>query len=238
MNYTEKQNNKVYILGEVLTKAVFSHEVYGEGFYELSVSVKRLSGQADVIPVTISERLIETQKIEIGSTLCAIGQFRSYNKIVNGKSKLMLTVFVRELCSDMHPQNPNAVALSGYICKPPVYRTTPFNREIADILLAVNRAYNKSDYIPCIAWGRNARFVKNLAVGEKVALSGRIQSREYTKKISETESKVLVAYEVSVSRLAAYANVENFDLSHDFAQSDKEQYGDDLKNKEDCRIII
>ena len=216
MNYTEKQNNKVNILGEVLTKAVFSHEVYGEGFYEMNVSVKRLSGQSDILPVTISERLIEANKLEIGSKLCAVGQFRSYNKIVDGKSRLMLTVFVRELCEEEYPQNPNSIALSGYICKPPIYRTTPFEREIADLLIAVNRAYNKSDYIPCIAWGRNARFVKNLAVGEKVALSGRIQSREYTKKLNDQESKVMTAYEVSISRLAAYENVDTFDLLYDF----------------------
>ena len=220
MNYIEKTNNKVYILGEVLSKAVFSHEVYGEGFYEMNVSVKRLSGQTDILPITISERLIESKKLEIGSKICAIGQFRSYNKIVDGKSRLMLTVFIRELCEDEYPQNPNNIALYGYICKPPIYRTTPFAREIADLLIAVNRAYNKSDYIPCIAWGRNARFVKNLAVGEKIALTGRIQSREYTKKISETESKVMTAYEVSVSRLAAYDNVETFDLFCDFGKKD------------------
>ena len=217
MNYIEKPNNKVYILGEVLSKASFSHEVYGEGFYEMNVSVKRLSGQTDILPITISERLMESKKLEIGSTICAIGQFRSYNKIIDGKSRLMLTVFIRELCDEKYPQNPNSIALSGYICKPPIYRTTPFSREIADLLVAVNRAYNKSDYIPCIAWGRNARFVRNLAVGEKIALTGRIQSREYTKKISESESKIMTAYEVSISRLAAYDNVENFDMFCDFA---------------------
>lgn len=220
MNYIEKPNNKVYIYGEVLSKANFSHEVYGEGFYEMNVSVKRLSGQTDVLPVTISERLMEAKKLDIGSIICAIGQFRSYNKIIDGKSRLMLTVFVRELCDEEYPQNPNSIALSGYICKPPIYRTTPFSREIADLLIAVNRAYNKSDYIPCIAWGRNARFVRNLAVGEKIALTGRIQSREYTKKISEGESRVMTAYEVSISRLAAYDNVENFDLFCDFSKKD------------------
>ncbi|MBQ7407829.1 MAG: single-stranded DNA-binding protein [Clostridia bacterium] len=230
MNYTEKQNNKVYILGKILTKAVFSHEVYGEGFYEMTVSVKRLSGQGDILPVTISERLIDDKKLDVGSTLCAVGQFRSYNKISDGKSRLMLTVFVRELCDEQYEQNPNSIALYGYVCKPPVYRTTPFCREIADLLIAVNRAYNKSDYIPCIAWGRNARFVKNLAVGEKVALSGRIQSREYTKKLSETESKVMIAYEVSISRLAAYDNVDNFDLLSDF--------GDKTNNLDQKRRII
>ena len=187
MNYATEKNNKVYIMGEIVSDAVFSHEVYGEGFYEFFVRVMRLSGQADILPVTVSERLIESSALSRGSTVCALGQFRSYNKLENGKSRLMLTVFVRELLEEIPGKNPNSILLSGYICKPPVYRTTPFNREIADILIAVNRAYNKSDYIPCIAWGRNARFVRNLSVGDKVAVSGRIQSREYQKRLSETE---------------------------------------------------
>ena len=219
------QNNKVYLKGEIITEARFSHEIYGEGFYEMDVLVKRLSGQADILPVTISERLIESANLKIGSTLMALGQFRSYNKQVDGKSKLMLTVFVREVLEEEYGKNPIIIVLSGYICKPPIYRTTPFNREIADLLIAVNRAYNKSDYIPCIAWGRNARFVKNLSVGERVALSGRIQSREYQKKLSETEIKTLIAYEVSVSKLAAFDNAETFDLDAEFdfeALSEKE----------------
>lgn len=200
----------------IVTEAKFSHEVYGEGFYEMEVNVKRLSGQADILPVTISERLIESHNLSVGSTICATGQFRSYNKLVDGKSKLMLTVFVREIVGGEGARNPNNIVLSGYICKPPVYRTTPFAREIADVLIAVNRAYNKSDYIPCIAWGRNARFVKNLGVGEKIAVSGRIQSREYVKKISETESRTMIAYEVSICRLAAYENADAFDLDTEF----------------------
>lgn len=216
MNYNSEKNNKVYIMGEIVSEAKFSHEVYGEGFYEFFVRVLRLSGQADVLPVTVSERLIVGNHLGIGSTLSAVGQFRSYNKIENGKSRLMLTVFVRELI-DVSPQkNPNSILLSGYICKPPIYRTTPFNREIADLLVAVNRAYNKSDYIPCIAWGRNARFVKNLTVGDKVALSGRIQSREYQKRLSEEESVTMTAYEVSVSKLAVYDSLEDFSLEEEF----------------------
>ena len=209
-------NNKVYLKGEIVTEAKFSHEVYGEGFYEMEVLVKRLSGQADLLPVTVSERLIEKGNLKVGSTLIALGQFRSYNKQVDGKSKLMLTVFIREILEEDYGKNPNNIVLSGYICKPPVYRTTPFNREIDDVLIEVNRAYNKSDYIPCIAWGRNARFVKNLSVGERVALSGRIQSREYQKKFSETDVKLMTAYEVSVSKLAAFDNAENFDLDAEF----------------------
>ncbi len=216
MDYNTEKNNKVYLMGEIVSEAVFSHEVYGEGFYECYVQVMRLSGQADILPVTISERLIQGHNLQIGSVICAIGQFRSYNKLENGRSRLMLTVFVRELLEEAPTKNPNSIVLSGYICKPPVYRTTPFNREIADLLVAVNRAYNKSDYIPCIAWGRNARFVQNLKVGDRVALSGRIQSREYQKKLSETESVTMTAYEVSISKLAAFDASENFDLEGEF----------------------
>ncbi len=216
MDYMAEKNNKVYLMGEIVSEAVFSHEVYGEGFYELFVKVMRLSGQADIIPVTISERLIQGNDLKVGSEICALGQFRSYNKLENGKSRLMLTVFVREIVAEPPTKNPNSIVLSGYICKPPVYRTTPFNREIADLLIAVNRAYNKSDYIPCIAWGRNARFVQNLKGGDRVALSGRIQSREYQKKLNETESVSMTAYEVSVSKLAAFEAGENFDLDGEF----------------------
>ena len=216
MEHNTEKNNKVYICGEIVSEATFSHEVYGEGFYEFFVKVMRLSGQADILPVTISERLIKGGELKVGSMLSAVGQFRSYNKLEGGKSRLMLTVFVRELAHPAGDRNPNSVVLSGYICKPPVYRTTPFNREIADLLLAVNRAYNKSDYIPCIAWGRNARFVQNLKVGDRVALSGRIQSREYTKRLSETEAVTMTAYEVSISKLAAFDESENFDLDGEF----------------------
>jgi single-stranded DNA-binding protein len=216
MNYLAEKNNKVFISGEIVSEAEFSHEVYGEGFYEMLVSVKRLSGQGDILPVTISERLIADRDLKLGVTINALGQFRSYNKLVDGKSKLMLTVFVRELFEEVSVRNPNSIVLSGYICKSPVYRTTPFNREIADILIAVNRSYNKSDYIPCIAWGRNARFAKNLAVGEKIAVSGRIQSREYQKRITDDDVRTLTAYEVSISKLAAYENADNFDADEEF----------------------
>lgn len=226
MNHVSEKNNKVYVMGEIVSNATFSHEVYGEGFYEFFVKVMRLSGQADILPVTISERLIQDGMLSKGKTLCALGQFRSYNKLENGRSRLMLTVFVRELLDELPEKSPNSILLSGYICKPPVYRTTPFNREIADVLIAVNRAYNKSDYIPCIAWGRNARFVKNLAVGDRLAVSGRIQSREYQKKLSETEVKTMTAYEVSVSKLAVFDSAENFDIDTEF-----DLYS--LQNKED-----
>ena len=215
MNYSTEKNNKVYIYGEIVSEAVFSHEVYGEGFYEFYVKVMRLSGQADILPVTVSERIM-TEEMKVGGYICALGQFRSYNKGDGAKSRRMLTVFVRELLEAPPVKNPNSIVLSGYICKPPVYRTTPFNREIADLLVAVNRSYNKSDYIPAIAWGRNARFVRNLAVGDKIALSGRIQSREYQKKQPDESFVSMTAYEVSISKLAAFDDDSEFDIEQEF----------------------
>lgn len=215
MNYSTEKNNKVYIYGEIVSEAVFSHEVYGEGFYEFYVKVMRLSGQTDILPVTVSERIM-TEEMKVGGYICALGQFRSYNKVDGAKSRLMLTVFVRELLEAPPVKNPNSIVLSGYICKPPVYRTTPFNREIADLLVAVNRSYNKSDYIPAIAWGRNARFVRNLAVGDKIALSGRIQSREYQKKQPDESFVSMTAYEVSISKLAAFDDDSEFDIEQEF----------------------
>jgi len=214
-NILTEKNNRVYVCGRVVDEPVFSHEVFGEGFYEFHLEIERLSGQTDVLPVTVSERLIG-EKLSVGDEVCALGQFRSYNKLEGGRSRLMLTVFLREMLSSHPGKNPNSVVLSGYICKPPVYRTTPFNREIADLLIAVNRSYNKSDYIPAIAWGRNARFVKGLSVGDKVALSGRIQSREYQKRQSDESLVTMTAYEVSVSKLAAFDDGCEFDIDEEF----------------------
>lgn len=204
-NTNAVSNNKVFLCGTVETDPVYSHELYGEGFYEFNLKVPRLSQQNDMIPITVSERILAEKQIKTGEKVAINGQFRSYNKVIDEKSKLMLTVFVRDFC-DISDDNPNIVELSGYICKAPIYRTTPFNREICDLLIAVNRAYNKSDYIPCIAWGRNARFVKSIDVGQKIVISGRIQSREYIKKISETEAETRVAYELSINKISLENN--------------------------------
>lgn len=161
----------------------------------------RLSDQADIIPFTVSERLLGDGMIEVGQTVTLSGQLRSYNKICDGKSKLLLTLFVRDVLENDPERNPNSIDIVGYICKQPVYRTTPFKREICDVLLAVNRAYNKSDYLPCIAWGRNARFIKDVPVGSKVAINGRIQSRNYQKTLENGKQETRVAYEVSVNRI-------------------------------------
>ena len=205
MNYDFLSNNKVYLCGNVVSVPVFSHEIYGEGFYELSLSVPRLSGYNDIIPITISERLLTDDDFKIGQKVAVKGQFRSYNKIVDNKSRLLLTVFVREVVEVDESQNPNVVEILGFVCKPPIFRTTPFNREICDVLLAVNRAYNKSDYLPCIAWGRNARFIKSLAIGEKVIVTGRIQSREYQKQ-TDNGGVVKTAYEISICKIEADSN--------------------------------
>lgn len=201
MNNEAKTNNKVYLSGTIESEPVFSHELYGEGFCEFTLRVPRLSEQSDVIPITISERLLGEKNLVKGTKISFYGQFRSFNKLVGEKSKLMLTVFVRDFLDEDEEANPNVTELTGYVCKQPMYRTTPFNREICDLLIAVNRAYDKSDYIPCIAWGRNARFVKEMAVGQKLSLSGRIQSREYTKKLPDGSSEIRVAYELSVNKI-------------------------------------
>ena len=197
-------NNQVTIVGVVDSEFVYSHEVFGEGFYVVEVIVQRLSNMVDRIPLMISERLIDVTENYIGRTLEAHGQFRSYNKHEEGRNRLVLSVFVRDVeVLDEEPENvkPNSIFLDGYICKPPIYRKTPLGREIADFLLAVNRPYGKSDYIPCISWGRNARFASSFEVGTRVRVWGRVQSREYTKKLSETECEKRIAYEVSISKL-------------------------------------
>lgn len=199
------ENNRVCIVGEVISEFQFSHEVFGEGFYLVDVSVNRLSAMADVVPLMISERLIDVTKDFRGLTIEAIGQFRSYNRHEGTRNRLVLSIFVREFeFVDEIPEEQvksNQIYLDGYICKPPIYRKTPLGREIADILVAVNRPYGKSDYIPCIAWGRNARYAATLEVGAHMLVWGRVQSREYTKKVNEEELEKRIAYEVSVSKL-------------------------------------
>lgn len=205
-------DNEARIVGFVDSYLTYSHEVHTERFYRFSVRAQRLSSNEDVIVVTVSDRMLTQIKIEPGKKLMIAGQFRSYNNYTDNGIKLILTLFAKELEeADEDEELDNEVYLNGFICKPVVYRVTPFGREIADILLAVNRAYNKSDYIPCIAWGRNARFAKNLVIGQNVRLWGRMQSREYQKKLSEDETVTKTAYEVSVSKLDAERPEENAD---------------------------
>jgi single-stranded DNA-binding protein len=208
-------NNQVTIIGEVVKDFEYSHEVFGEGFYLLEVAVKRLSTSSDIIPLMISERLMNVKDSYVGKIIEVTGQFRSYNRHEENHNRLVLSVFVREvrlLDEYDDDNNPNQIVLDGYICKQPVYRKTPLGREIADILLAVNRPYGKSDYIPCICWGRNARFAQKFEVGGHLKIWGRIQSREYQKKISEEDYEKRVAFEVSVSKME-YEQLEQIELA-------------------------
>ena len=225
------ENNYLTLVGKVTSEKQFSHEIYGERFYSFDLSVPRLSGNADIIPVTVSERLITDEMMQIGTKLLIKGQFRSYNSYENERNRLILTVFAKDI-EKLEEEVPktevneegeevqvndfvkketitNEVVLIGYICKKPIYRQTPFGREIADLLLAVNRAYNKSDYIPSIAWGRNARFCQNLEVGTEVKIVGRIQSRNYEKKYEDGTIVKKVAYEVSVGSLEVIRESED-----------------------------
>ena len=202
-------NNNITLAGVVEREPIFSHEVFGEGYYIFMLKCSRTSGNKDTLPVMISDRLVDIREIKVGQVVTVLGQIRSFNRHIDDvKSKLILSVFARELeilAQDTtelpFEENINTVMLDAYICKSPIYRCTPKGREIADILVAVNRPYGKSDYIPCIAWGRNARFAGGLEVGEHIQIQGRFQSREYTKRISDSEVETRTAYEVSVSRI-------------------------------------
>ena len=198
------ENNQVTMIGEIVSEFEFSHEVYGEGFYLVDISVSRLSDSVDYIPLMVSERLVDVTQSYIGETISVSGQFRSYNRHEEKKNRLILSVFVRELefVDEIEDDiKSNQIYLDGYICKEPIYRKTPLGREIADLLVAVNRSYGKSDYIPCICWGRNARYASSFEVGSHVEGYGRIQSREYIKKIGEEQTEKRVAYEVSVNKI-------------------------------------
>lgn len=213
INYSE--NNVITLAGKIISERRFSHEVYGEGFYTFDLEIPRLSDNSDIVPVTVSERIL-TDEYQIGTKVKIDGQFRSYNNYENEKNKLVLTVFAKDIAivaEEESESNPNEIVLNGFICKKPIYRTTPFGREISDILLAVNRAYNKSDYIPCIAWGRNARFSKVLNVGDNIKIWGRIQSRQYEKKFEDGTSEVRRAYEVSVCKMEVQKHESEIQLN-------------------------
>ncbi len=207
--------NSVKLVGKVASEKSFSHEMYGEGFYNIDLEVPRLSDSIDILPVTVSERLMVDMDLSIGQYVIIEGQLRSYNRYIDNNNRLVLTIFAKDIYIPNEDElieflrKPNEIYLDGYICKKPIYRTTPFGREITDILIAVNRSYNKSDYIPCIAWGRNARFCEKMLVGDHIKLWGRIQSREYQKKLPTGEIERKIAFEVSVSKLEYVENDNN-----------------------------
>lgn len=198
----KEDTNIVNLRGELEEELTFSHEIFGEKFYSARIKIHRLSDTYDVLPITISERLLEEVNLNENNLVDLVGQLRSYNKNIDNKNKLVLTVFAREIkVVDGEAKDPNNIFLDGYICKDPIYRKTPLGREIADLLVAINRPYNKSDYIPSIVWGRNAKFAKNLKVGDRIQMWGRVQSRDYEKKLENGEIDKRVAYEVSISKI-------------------------------------
>lgn len=212
MNTNYLDNNHLVLVGKIVSDKNYSHEIYGEKFYVFNLEVVRLSSTVDIIPITISERLLTGMDLKIGKKVSVEGQFRSYNNYENERNRLILTVFAKEIVEVSEEEKDditNEVTLVGYVCKKPVYRQTPFGREIADVLLAVNRAYNKSDYIPCIAWGRNARFCQNIEVGTEVKIVGRVQSRTYEKKFEDGTVETRVAYEVSVASMEIPSDEED-----------------------------
>ena len=210
----EETGNIIHLRGEICQNLQFGHELFGEQFYTTTLRVPRLSGAEDFLPITLSERLLMTEPIAAGSMLSLEGQLRSYNKVIEGSGRLLITAFAQRLINtEEDEENPNRVQLTGALCKPPSYRTTPFGREIADLMLAVNRSYGKSDYIPCITWGRTARYAANLHIGDKVQIVGRFQSRAYQKQLPDGTTLNKVAYEVSVSRLAAIKQEKETELT-------------------------
>ncbi len=207
MNDKQMQSNNIRIVGTINSYLEFSHEVFGEKFYEFYIEVPRLSETRDLLPVIISERIIDDIDMSIGNYVVIDGQFRSYNRYEDTNNRLLLRVFVRDIIVPEEDEleellrHPNEIFLNGYLCKDTKYRTTPFGREITDMLIAVNRSYNKSDYIPCIAWGRNARYCEKLEVGDHVKIWGRIQSRKYQKKVEDDVYETKTAYEISITKL-------------------------------------
>ncbi len=206
MHNSNQNNNCCFLCGRVCTPPAPSHSIYGERFYRMEMEVPRLSRQVDVLPLTVSGRVLTRETGACGALVAVEGQIRSYNKMQDGKSRLIISVFARSIqCIDRYPDDPNRITLEGYVCKPPIYRTTPFNREITDLLLAVNRSYDKSDYIPCICWGQSARMAGRFTVGARVCVQGRIQSRDYDKDLGNGQTQRRRVYEVSVRRIALSA---------------------------------
>lgn len=203
VNSIHLENNQAEVIGTIVSELFYSHEVYGETFWCFKLSVPRLSEEVDTLVITVSERLTNGICLDVGEKIFVKGQFRSYNNLSSDGNRLLLTIFAKNIenAESSDVETPNYIYLNGYICKPPIFRTTPFGREISDMLLAVNRSYNKSDYIPCITWGRNAKFASSFNVGDNIKVWGRIQSREYQKKIDEDNILTKIAYEVSVSKL-------------------------------------
>ena len=198
-----ERSNRIIIKGSIAAPPVYDHSVLGEAFFKMTVAAKRLSGTADFVPVTVSERLLgeDESAYDEGEPILISGQIRSYDQRTENGNHLILTVFAREISVPEAGEDVNEAELVGHIVKPVVYRTTPFSREIADMLISVGRRYGKNDRLPAIAWGRNARFAGGLMPGDAVAVRGRMQSRRYQKLLPNGETLERTAYEISCSSI-------------------------------------
>nr|WP_289290400.1 single-stranded DNA-binding protein [Sporofaciens musculi] len=206
------ESNQVSIMGDIVSPFVFKCETHGTKFYKAKVNVRRNSGEIDILPLVISDELVDTSQEYTGQFVLINGQYRSYNQQDGDKRRLKLFIFgqgVELIGKEPDTAAANHIFLDGYICKEPLYRETPLGRRITDILLAVNRPYGESDYIPCICWGKGAELAAGLEVGAHVQIVGRIQSREYMKKLTETEAEKRIAYEVSVKSILLVNEEEN-----------------------------
>ena len=192
MDYTA---NRAVLRGMLAELPVFSHENHDKKFFRFLLEVQRLSGAVDILPVIASEEALCAMDLSGGSMIEVTGQVRSFNSRAATGRKLIISVYA-ETVEAVEGEAVNDVSLTGVICKPPVYRRTPLGREICDIMLAVNRPYRRTDYIPCIFWGKTAALVRQAQVGHTVGLTGRLQSREYIKMLDEG-SEQRTAYEVS-----------------------------------------
>lgn len=195
MNVTD--TNRAQLSGKVLAPLQYSHTAYDIDFFSGKLCCRRLSGKEDILPFLVPASM--TELLHTGEVLLR-GQIRSYNEYSPEGTHLRLKLFVRQ-CVGQSVGDCNTVLLEGHICKKPVYRETPFGRQITDLLLAVNRAHGKSDYIPVIVWGKNAQFARELQVGQKIRAEGRFQSRSYEKQLSDGASEQRTAYEISASTI-------------------------------------
>lgn len=196
--------NRAVLTGTVLAGPEFSHKTYGESFYIITLGVTRKSGYEDCVPLMMSEKLMCGCDITAGEMITVEGQIRTYNRQYDGRNHLMIVIFAKSWeYVNADSEMENNVLLEGFVCKETVRRTSPLGRELCDIMLAVNRMYNKSDYIPCIAWGRNAIFAGELNVGDKIYIEGRLQSRKYRKYDENGMPMEKTAYEVSVVHMGS-----------------------------------
>ena len=193
----EHTGNHITLCGTLRALPEYSHSNHERRFFRFELEVERLSGTADVLPVMAAEDVLMAADLFAGGRFLVEGQIRSFNSRAESGRRLIISVFAESVTTTEQPPQNDAV-LTGTICKPPIYRRTPLGREICDVMLAVPRQYQRTDYIPCILWGRSAQEAASALPGSKLHVTGRLQSRDYIKVI-DGESFTRTAYELSVT---------------------------------------